>query len=443
MVAGLARDVADDPEGEAHIHVEHVFARHEGADQGEGDDHRRQVDSAHHGDPRHVARQRQDGQDHEKVGHRHGREHAVADLRPFLEQAGAEVDAVILHHNQHDRRRRAARDADHQERHQGARGDAVVGRFRRDQALRVAGAVELRGLGVGPGLLVGDEGGDAGPGAGNDADHQSDEAGPDDVLPALEGVGDAFEGRGPAGRAHRLAAPLGQDRIPLDDDERLGDGEQPDQGRDQRDAVIELEETEGAARRRVDHVGADGADHQPEEAGDQALEGVARGDAGDQRDAEQHDHDHLDAVHVVADLGQHRHREQRDDRGQQAAERRGHERHGERLLAAPGLGHGIAVERRRRGAGGARDVDQDRRYAGAHARGAIERDHEHQADLDLHHQGQRQQDDDRVSGAEPRDRTDDQAQEDGRHDHPPERQGVQEQRAEQLEVSFHRRASLS
>ena len=281
------------------------------------------------------------------------------------------------------------------------------------------------------------------PAPGDHADHQTDEAGPGDVPPALEGDADAFESRGPAGRAHRHAAPFGQDRILLDDDERLGDGEQPNQGRDQRDAVVELEEAEGAARRRVDHVGADGADHQPKEAGDQALEGVARGDAGDQRDAEQRDHDHLDAVHVVADLGQDRHRDERDDRGQQAAERRGHERHGEGLLAAPGLGHGIAVERRRRGAGGARDVDQDCRNAGAHARRAIERDHERQADLDLHHQGQRQQDDDRVGGAEPRDRADDQAQEDGRHDHPPERQGVQEQRAEQVEASLHRRASLS
>ncbi len=65
MIAGLSRNVADHAEGKRQVHVEHVFARHEGADQREGDDHRRHVDRREKGHPGHISGQRQDGEDHD------------------------------------------------------------------------------------------------------------------------------------------------------------------------------------------------------------------------------------------------------------------------------------------------------------------------------------------------------------------------------------------
>ena len=43
MITGLARDVTENAECEGEIHVEHVLARHERADQRETDDDRRHV----------------------------------------------------------------------------------------------------------------------------------------------------------------------------------------------------------------------------------------------------------------------------------------------------------------------------------------------------------------------------------------------------------------
>ncbi len=236
---------------------------------------------------------------------------------------------------------------------------------------------------------------------------------------------------------------LADDGALLHDQERFRDGEQSDQRRDDRHAIVKLEKAESGARRLIDGIGADEADHQPEEAGDQALPGVAAGDGGDQRDAEQHHDDEFDAVHVKADLGEDRHGKQRDDGCQQAAETGGDEGDGERLLAHALLGHRIAVERRRGRAGGARDIDQDGGNAGAHVRRAVNRDHEDQPDLDRHRQGQGQEDDDGVGGAETGQGADDHPQEHRGDDHPPEGQTVQKQMAEGRDLSHGRRPSAS
>ena len=220
------------------------------------------------------------------------------------------------------------------------------------------------------------------------------------------------------------------DRLALEHGERLGDREQADQGGDDRDAVIELEEAEGRARRGIDVVGADEAQHEPEEAGDQALQQVVGGDRGDQHEAEHHDDDHVDAAQIEADrgeIGQQRHGR---EAGDEPAHGRRDEAEDERLLPFALQRHRIAVERGRRGAAVAGHVDQDRRDAAAEMRGGVDRRHEGQRHVELHGQGERQQNDQRVRGAETRQGADDDAEQDRRDDDPEQFNGV----AEQLEI---------
>ena len=202
-------------------------------------------------------------------------------------------------------------------------------------------------------------------------------------------------------------------------DERLGDGEQADEDRDQRHAVVELEEPERRARRAVDRIGADGADHQAEEAGDEALDQVLGRDRGDQGQPEHHDDDHLDAAEVETELAERRQHGHRRDRGDESAEGRGREAQDERLLRLPFAGHRIAVEGGRGGAAFARHVEQDGRYAAAELRRAVERDHERHPRLDAHVQGERQEDDERVLGAEAGQDPDHDAEQHAGDDHPP------------------------
>ena len=116
-----------------------------------------------------------------------------------------------------------------------------------------------------------------------------------------------------------------QDGRFVDHRQGLGDGEKPDQRRDQRHPVVQFEEPEGRPRRGVDLVSADRPDQQAEEAGDQALQHVLGGDDGDQGEPEQHDHHHLDAADVIAEPDEVGEGQHDGDRGDQPAEDRGGE----------------------------------------------------------------------------------------------------------------------
>ena len=252
---------------------------------------------------------------------------------------------------------------------------------------------------------------------------------------------EAFERVGPArglGGAEVLGAHNG---FLLDHDEGFGDREQSDQRRDQRDAVIELEEAEGGTRRAEHRVDADGADHQPEEAGDQPLEQVLRGDGGDQGEPEHHHHHHLDAAEVEPERGERRQHRHGDDGGDKPAEGRGRKAADQRLLRLPLLGHRVAVERGRDRAAFARHVEQDGGDAAAELRGAIERDHQGHAGLDVHVERDRQQDDQRVLRAEARQDADDGAEHHARQDDPPERERAREQ-FEQERIAGRPRSAL-
>jgi hypothetical protein len=70
-------------------------------------------------------------------------------------------------------------------------------------------------------------------------------------------------------------------------------------------------------------------------------------------------------------------------------------------------------------------------------RGAVESDHERHADLDVHHQGEGQQDDDGVVCGEAGNRSHDDAEEHRRQDHPPEAERVAEELPEEIEPYIH------
>ena len=183
----------------------------------------------------------------------------------------------------------------------------------------------------------------------------------------------------------------------------------------------------------MDMVGPDRAEQQAEEPGQQALDRIARRDHRDQGDAEQHHDDHFDAVQVIGDARQVADRKERDEGGDEAAHGRGEEAQHQRLLRHALLGHRMAVERGRRRASGAGNVQQDRRNARPHVRGDIEADHEGHTDLNVDRQREGQQDDDRVVGAETGDGADDDADGGTDQDQPPVARGGAEQFEEEIE----------
>ena len=420
MVVGLVRDVADDAEDQCKPHVEQVLALGERRDNGHQHDDRHQVARPDQHDAGHVTRERQDGEDHEDVRHRHRNEHAVGDFRIGGEEPRPHHHAVVLQHDHHDGRGAAAGHAKRHHRHERARGDAVVRRFGRDHALGNAGAVQLGVLGPHPRLLVGDERGDARPGARDDADDQADEGCPHDVPPACGRHAQPVDSVGPVRLRRASLTRLAHDHLGLDHHQRFRDREQSDQRRHQRHAVVELEETECRARRVVDVVGADHPDQQAEEPGDQALQQVLRRDHRDQGQAEQHHHHHFHRPEVQPDLGQPREQAYGHDGADQPAEHRSGEAQHQRLLRLALLCHGIAVDGRRGSAAGAGDLDQDRRYATREMGRAVQRDHERKCGVYGHCQRQRQQHDQRVLCIEPRQRADDDTQQYPWHDHPPQ-----------------------
>ena len=66
--------------------------------------------------------------------------------------------------------------------------------------------------------------------------------------------------------------------------QQLADGEQADHDQDRPDAAEQVGRAEGEARDAGDRIGADGRDHQAEEAGDQPVQQRAAREAGDDAD---------------------------------------------------------------------------------------------------------------------------------------------------------------
>jgi hypothetical protein len=115
---------------------------------------------------------------------------------------------------------------------------------------------------------------------------------------------DTFKSSAPTRFAPARPGLVRENCLALDDNEGLGNGEQPNQRRNQWNLVVELEKSEGSPRGFIDYIRADVADHQSEKTCDEPLEGVLRGDGCYQRDAKQHDHDHLDTVQVKSESRQ-------------------------------------------------------------------------------------------------------------------------------------------
>jgi hypothetical protein len=169
-------------------------------------------------------------------------------------------------------------------------------------------------------------------------------------------------------------------------------------------------------------VGADHADQQPEQARDQSLQGVLRGDHRDQRDAEQHHHHHLHRAQVEPDLRQPGQQRERGERGDEPAEhRRGKGQH-DGLLRLALLRHRVAVERGGGGAARARDLDQDRRHAAGEVVRAVQRHHEGERVVHRDAERERQQHDERVLRAEPGQDSHHDAEHDTEPDDPPQRE---------------------
>ena len=139
----------------------------------------------------------------------------------------------------------------------------------------------------------------------------------------------------------------------------LRDGKQPDHGDGKRDAVQQMQDAEGVARRRGDRIHADEGDEDAEGGRHQALEQRAGAEGGDERHAPERHHQVFGRSQGQNDRPHERNAGRQEDGADDPAQQDRHGRRAERPLALASHGHGIAVEHQGQAFGGARHVEQD------------------------------------------------------------------------------------
>ena len=258
---------------------------------------------------------------------------------------------------QHDRRTGVAGNTQGQQRDKGAAGDGVVAALTGRQTLRRAVAELLLVLGPGLGLAVADPGGDIAAGAGHRADEGADDGGADqrgeDPLQIGLGGENVLD-------FHPVFLRLVALGHLLNGVQALGEGEQADQQRDEADAAHQVHRSEGKAVHAAHAVDADGGQQQADDAADDALDdGFAR-QACHNADAEHSQRKVFLCAELQGYLSQQGGEDAQADGAEQTAEQRGQ---GGDAQGTAGLtqlvGHGIAIQSRGSGGGGARGVQQN------------------------------------------------------------------------------------
>src|SRR5690606_21510929 len=154
----------------------------------------------------------------------------------------------------HHSGRAAARNANGEQRHHRAGGDAVIRRFRSDDTVGVAFPVEFWILRVKTRLLISYERGDAGPGTWQNADDQAEQAGPRDLPPPRHGESEIAPSFAPA---RDLVRGLVRDhKLLLNHHDGFRDGKQANKRGHKRYAVEKLEKSESATGCRINVIGS-------------------------------------------------------------------------------------------------------------------------------------------------------------------------------------------
>src|SRR5690606_7576211 len=249
-------------------------------------------------------------------------------------------------------------------------------------------------------FAIGDERGGGGAGAGNGANYHTDQAAANDAFHAALELGKAEAD--PFGLD--LDMGLGFLEVELHD---FRDGKQPDQQRDEGDAIHQVVVLEGQALGAVDHVQADGRQENAQAGRNQALDHrVARhGNDHGQRETDQPEE--LRGPEVERDLGQVGGKEDQRNVRDEVGDDRGIQCRLERLLGMALLGQRVAVQQCAGGGGRAWGANQDGGDRAAIHAALVDADEQQDRGDRLHREGKGQRQRHRHGGGQPRYRTDD------------------------------------
>ena len=145
------------------------------------------------------------------------------------------------------------------------------------------------------------------------------------------------------------------------DVERLADREQPDRQRRDLDAVEKLGHAEGKTRLAGQLVDADEAEREPDEQRGQAADGRITEGRRHRDEGDAHQREIILRSEIHRDLNEPRRQKGETNGGDGARDERADRRRRQRRPAAAGLGHLVALERRRHRCALAGRVDEDRR----------------------------------------------------------------------------------
>ena len=297
---------------------------------------------------------------HQDVAAQQGHQDGVPDLRVVGDEQGAHLDA--LEHEGADEHGGGgvAGDAQAQQGHQGAAGEAVVGGLGGDQALRHAGAQQLGVLGPALGLGVGDEGGRGAAHAGEDAHEGAQQGGADDVDPLALEVPEEVE-LDLVLDLQGVLLGVGGVHAHLTLLQHLGDGEQADEHGEELEAALHLALQElghhavHVVHGELVHHGDEHAQH----ADPDAAEHLAPGEGGDDGEGEEDDEELLHRGELDGPGGQHGGEQGQHHQGDHAADEGGGDAHLQGPLALALQGHGVSVKGGAHRRGGAGDVDEN------------------------------------------------------------------------------------
>ena len=355
--------------------------------------------------------------DHEDVGDDHGDEGGGQVLRLIGEEQGAHLHALEREGGGHDGCRVAAGDTEAEQRDHRAAGGGVVRGLRGGNAVDDAGA-ELLGV-LGELVLhgVAHEGGDGGAGARQDADHGADDgAAQQDPLDAQKLLQGGHLGVDLAlGAAHAVIR--GEALFGVGLLQNLGHGEKTDQHGDHLHAAEQVHLAEGQTGDARHGVLAHAGQQQAEKAGDDGGEDMIGVKHHQDRKTEEGDGEEVALPEGQRRFCQRLGQEEHDQRGEEAADRGGDQRHAQGLAGFAALGHGISVKGRGRRGGHAGDLEEDRRDGAARDGRAVDRDEEDDGGHRAHRIGEGEAQGHGHGGRNAGQGAEDGAQDDGQHDH--------------------------
>ncbi|CAI7633251.1 unnamed protein product, partial [Penicillium discolor] len=320
-----------------------------------------QLDHALH--PHEAQRERQEGRDEHDPDDRDDEVGAVG------EQRGPGGDAPDDHRADHHRHDGVPGDAECHRRGQRAAERRAGGGVGRGDALDRSLAEHLRVLRRLARPLPADEPGDVAAGRRDEADAEAH-------CPADRGGPSALLQLGAVRPPPAEARDRSDVRLPVREEliEQLGDAEEADDDGDEVHALDEFQHTEREALVGCGGVRSDAAEHESEEAREDALEHRLGRDADHDRDAEDDEREQFGRLEVVPGEAGDRHGGDREEheRGEDADGR--HDRGDRQRETGPALfRHRIAVEGGGDGGGSPRGVDEDGRHPVAEVRRDVDR----------------------------------------------------------------------